>query len=268
MDLVRVDELVRPQGDQAFPPWQAGDAFVAGGTWLFSEAQPAVKRLIDLSQLSWIPFSLTAERLEIAANCNYAALENSDWEGLPGKNLFVAAIRSLSSSFKTYGVATVGGNVCLAYAKGMMAPTFVSLGATYELISRKGEARVVSAAEFQTGVCRTILQPGEYLRKVVVPRAALTRRYVLRRASFNTTSHAIAMVIATRGSVSDSFELTLSAALSYPVKIAVESADAAGSAIDEVCAVHPMVADAHGSAPYRKALLRWLAAEAIAEVSA
>src|SRR2546430_1482962 len=118
MDLVRVDEVVRPLGEHEFPPWQKGDRFVAGGTWLFSEPQPDVTRLIDLSQLPWAPLVVREAEVEIGANCTYSALEASDWSGSPGKDLFGAAIRSLSSSFKTYGLATVGGNICLAYAKG------------------------------------------------------------------------------------------------------------------------------------------------------
>jgi CO/xanthine dehydrogenase FAD-binding subunit len=268
MDLICVENVVRPRGDDEFPPWQRGDRFVAGGTWLFSEPQPDVSRLIDLSQLPWVPFVVRDVEVEIGANCTYTLLEASDWLGLPGKDLFRAAIRSLSSSFKTYGLATVGGNLCLAYAKGMMGPVMVSLGATYELVSAERKLRRVAAADFQTGVCLTVLQPGEYLRRVLIPRPSLSRRAVLKRASFTATSHVTAMVIATALPEVHEVQLTLSGALAYPVRIALDSRRPPHALIDEVCAKHPMMNDAHGSPSYRKALLHALAADAIREVTA
>src|SRR5436305_489841 len=48
MDLNTVSEVVRPRRRESLADWRAGDAWLAGGTWLFSEPQPAVRRLVDL----------------------------------------------------------------------------------------------------------------------------------------------------------------------------------------------------------------------------
>ena len=40
MDLNTVTEVVRPTAREELPPWRDGDAWLAGGTWLFSEPQP------------------------------------------------------------------------------------------------------------------------------------------------------------------------------------------------------------------------------------
>ncbi|MDU6374638.1 MAG: FAD-binding molybdopterin dehydrogenase, partial [Bradyrhizobium sp.] len=37
MDLNTVTEIVRPRTRAELPSWKAGDAWLAGGTWLFSE---------------------------------------------------------------------------------------------------------------------------------------------------------------------------------------------------------------------------------------
>ncbi len=47
MDLPGVTEIADPRT----AAWRDGDAWLAGGTWLFSEPQPGVTRLLDLTAL-------------------------------------------------------------------------------------------------------------------------------------------------------------------------------------------------------------------------
>ena len=272
MDLIHVNTVVRPRDEADLPGWSEGDAFVGGGTWLFSDSQPKVRRLVDLSAVAWSPIVETSSEIVIAANCTYRQLEAHDWSSLPAGRIFPTAIRSLSSSFKTYGLATVGGNIGLAFAKGMMTPVFIALDANYELATAASSAggsstRFVAAAAFQTGMCKTILQPGEYVRSIRVPRAAFARRLVLRRAAHSATSHVTAMVIAAHDPLTGAVKVTLSGALAYPVRFDVETASPLAAQVDAVCAAHPLIADSHGSESYRQLLLRELAAEAIAALA-
>ncbi|MEA2891025.1 MAG: hypothetical protein QOI05_1818, partial [Bradyrhizobium sp.] len=39
MDLNTIKEVAHPQVRDQLPVWTAGDAWLAGGTWLFSEPQ-------------------------------------------------------------------------------------------------------------------------------------------------------------------------------------------------------------------------------------
>ena len=55
MDLNTITEVARPKGSVEAVHWRDGDAWLAGGTWLFSEPQPHLRRLIDLQELSWAP---------------------------------------------------------------------------------------------------------------------------------------------------------------------------------------------------------------------
>ncbi|MCG8477807.1 MAG: FAD binding domain-containing protein [Spirochaetales bacterium] len=266
MDLIDVQTVVRPRSETEIPPWRAGDAYVAGGTWLFSEEQPGVTRLIDLSTIEVEPLSGDERTIRIAATCTYRELlGRMDRLGTAGP-LFVHAIDTLSSSFKTWEVATVGGNVCLAYAKSMMAPVCCLLGATYELAAPAGTTRMVPAESFQIGVCETILRPGEYLREIRIPREACSDRYALEKMSYTPTSHATAMAIARkREHASRNAEgapgarIVLSAATEYPVCVPISAAGAdeeVERAVDAVCSAHPLLDDGHGSAVYRHHMLR------------
>ena len=56
MNLNTITEVRRVSGagDEDFD-WQEGDSWLAGGTWLFSEPQPHLRRLLDLQGFSWEP---------------------------------------------------------------------------------------------------------------------------------------------------------------------------------------------------------------------
>src|SRR3954467_7593757 len=58
MDLTTVTALL-PAPDVA---WEPGDAWLGGGTWLFSQEQPEVRRLLDLRAFGWPPFTTTRGR--------------------------------------------------------------------------------------------------------------------------------------------------------------------------------------------------------------
>lgn len=74
MDLNTITEVARPKpGDEAVD-WRDGDAWLAGGTWLFSEPQPQLRRLIDLQGLGWQALTVSDRGLEIAATCEIAKL--------------------------------------------------------------------------------------------------------------------------------------------------------------------------------------------------
>ena len=80
MDLPAVEQIV-PADRDAVERFGAGDAWLAGGTWLFSEPQPGVRRLHDLTAMDWPPLTAGDGGLEIAATCTLAEL--AAWPGRP-----------------------------------------------------------------------------------------------------------------------------------------------------------------------------------------
>ena len=68
MDLNTLIDVVRQSSDPPGADWRAGDAWLAGGTWLFSEPRPTAHRLVDLTGLGWVSvlglgFVLTEQHL-------------------------------------------------------------------------------------------------------------------------------------------------------------------------------------------------------------
>ena len=75
MDLNTITEVLRPADADAVKKWESGYAWLAGGTWLFSEPQVATHTLIDLESFKWPSLSISPEGLEIAATCKVVELD-------------------------------------------------------------------------------------------------------------------------------------------------------------------------------------------------
>src|SRR5579859_4927807 len=120
MDLHTVNRVRRPARAEEISSWEGGFAWLAGGTWLFSEPQPDVHTLIDLESLRWPSLQSSADGVEIASTCTVAELDRfvdqpSNWPAAP---LFRLCCRSFLSSFKIWNEATVGGNICMSLPAG------------------------------------------------------------------------------------------------------------------------------------------------------
>jgi hypothetical protein len=67
MNLNTIAEVKRPASANQITQWRDGYAWLAGGTWLFSEPQVATDTLIDLDQLNWPALKTSPAGLDIAA---------------------------------------------------------------------------------------------------------------------------------------------------------------------------------------------------------
>ena len=122
--------------------WRDGYAWLAGGTWLFSEPQPAIDTLIDLERLGWPALEASPDGLDIAATCRIAELyrlRRRRPNGPPRRCSASAAIRLLAS-FKIWNAATVGGNICMSLPAGPMISLTVALEGVCTLWPRDGAA--------------------------------------------------------------------------------------------------------------------------------
>src|SRR3954465_5338242 len=103
MNLNTITALRSPKSAAEITQWRNGYAWLAGGTWLFSEPQPATDTLIDLDQLGWTPLQASAEGLDIAATCRIADLYRfagpSEWRATP---LFRECCNAFLASFKIW----------------------------------------------------------------------------------------------------------------------------------------------------------------------
>ena len=69
MNLGTVTTIKRPASADDVSLWRDGYAWLAGGTWLFSQPQPATDTLIDLEGLRWPALQVSPDGLDIAATC-------------------------------------------------------------------------------------------------------------------------------------------------------------------------------------------------------
>jgi len=195
MDLHTIETYKRPTDLEDVRDWQQGWAWLAGGTWLFSEPQPTLNTLVDLEPLGWSEIEFDGERLAIGASCTFAQLLNYDWQAeWRAIAILKSAISALAASFKVTHLATIGGNLCLALAIGVMAPVMVLWDATYEICSPKVAPRYVAARAFQLGVQKTVLQPGEVLRRIWIPQSSLFWHCAFERMGIAETDPALSLV--------------------------------------------------------------------------
>lgn len=265
MNLTTITEVKRPATAEQVAHWREGYAWLAGGTWLFSEPQLATHTLIDLAGLDWPALAASADGLDIAATCPIGALYRFDappaWRAAP---LFKACTDALLMSFKIQHVATVGGNICMSLPAGAMISLTCALEATYTLWPRSGAPRTVAAIDFVTGNHANILEPGELLRSIHVPAAALTRRTAFRRASLTKLGRSAALLIGTQGEAKGDLLLTITAATPRPVQLRfprVPTAAQLRQAIDAAIPADGYFHDVHGSAPYKRHVTGYFAEE-------
>ncbi|MFX0575169.1 FAD binding domain-containing protein [Nocardia nepalensis] len=223
MDLNTITDIVRRPSDRPGAAWRAGDAWLAGGTWLFSTEQPDLRRLIDLTALGWEPLAPSAEGLAIGATCTIRELNAfappTDW---PAAALFTTCCEAFLSSFKVWNTATVGGNICMSLPAGPMITLTVALEATYTVWAADGSERTVDAADFVIGDRRNILAPGEILRRIDIPVAALRKRYAHRRFSLTRLGRSTLFIIATQSPGATDLLLTITAGTTRPVRLAFD----------------------------------------------
>src|SRR5258708_39216663 len=121
MDLNTITDVLRPADADAVKKWESGYAWLAGGTWLFSEPQVKTHTLIDLESFKWPSLTTSPEGLEIAATCKGVELGRfkapPEWKAAAP---FPERCRAVLASFKIGNEATVGGNVVMSLPAGPM----------------------------------------------------------------------------------------------------------------------------------------------------
>src|SRR6201993_3517312 len=211
MDLNTIAEVAHPQTRSDLPVWTAGDAFLAGGTWLFSEPQAHLRRLIDLTDLQWPGLTIHAGGLSIAATCPVAQLDAlaspPDW---PSASLINQCYRAFLASFKICKTATVGCNLCMSLPAGPMISLTSALDGICTIWQADGSERKVAAVGFVTGDGCNVLGDGDLLRQIDIPVDALRRRSAFRQISLTPVGRSAALLIGSVGS-DGGFHLTITA---------------------------------------------------------
>ncbi|MDQ3658020.1 MAG: FAD binding domain-containing protein [Chloroflexota bacterium] len=272
MNLNTIEEIWHSTPHGPLPgAWQAGDSWLAGGTWLFSEPQPHLHRLLDLQGFGWEPITVTAQDLSIASTCTIAQLDAfqvpTDW---PAASLIGQCCRSLLASFKVWNTATVGGNVCMSLPAGAMISLATALEGQCHVIRANGDRDRVPVEAFVTGDHQNVLRLGDLLRSIDIPVSALRKQSAFRRMSLTHLGRSSALLIGTLDSTSGAFMLTVTASTVRPIRLPfpdVPQAIDLRTALDEQIADSMYHDDVHGSPDYRKHLTYHFAEEIRQELS-
>jgi len=271
MNLNTITEVKRPASADHITPWRDGYAWLAGGTWLFSEPQLATDTLIDLDALRWPALEPSPAGLEVAATCRIAELYRyagpPQWRAAP---LIRECCNALLASFKVWNAATVGGNICMSLPAGSMISLTAALEATYTLWPRDAPPRKVPAEDFVTGDHANVLRPGELLRSIHLPAAALAKRFAVRRASLTHCGRSAAFLIGTQDAAAGDLLLTITAATPRPIQLRFKrmpSAEELRRALDERIPADGYFDDVHGSAAYKRHLTSYFAEQIRTELT-
>ena len=271
MDLLNIETYLRPAELEAVKGWEQGWTWLAGGTWLFSEPQPQLKVLVDMEPLGWSEIELVSipslnwegqEKtvLAIGATCPLKKLIQypwqAEWAAVQG---WKSAVAALAASVKVINLATVGGNLCLALSVGTLAPVMVVLGATYEIWNLSGQRRYVAAKAFQLGARRTVLQPGEVLRRVLIPRSHLTWRIDYQRLGVAASDPALAIVVGAYNPENAQLRFSIGASIPAPCLLSFTTIPTAAeieALLESQLPLNCFVDNARASAAYRQQMTR------------
>jgi CO/xanthine dehydrogenase FAD-binding subunit len=261
VDLNTVEEVVSPAGPGQ---WRPGDAWLGGGTALFAEPRPLVRRLLDLPSAGWPAITVREDGLEIAATCTIADLFG--FAGAPEFAAFHGIARgcchAFLASFKIWNVATVGGNICASLPAGPMISLTAGLDGTALLLGPAGAERRVPVADFVTGEGVNVLRDGELLRSVHLPAAAMLGASAFRQGSLHAHGRSAALLIGRRSG--GGVVLTVTAATRRPYRLsfaALPSAEILQVALSERIPIDAYVDDVHGAPAWRRHLTRLYAEE-------
>ncbi len=221
MDLTTVETWRTPTCRDEVWPLGDGDAILAGGTWLFSEPQPSLRRLIDITRLDWSPITLTDSGIEFAATCTIDAVSrlsaallcsHPQWRAAP---LLHQCCTALFASPKIWRTATIGGNLCLSFPAGAMISLTTALDGSVQVWRADGSAYEIPVADFVTGSATNVLAVGDVVRSVHVPASALTARTAFRKLAPSPLGRSGIVVIG-RVDADGGFVLSVTAATVRP----------------------------------------------------
>ncbi len=232
-------------------------------------AQPTT--LIDIQLLDALRgVELADHRLRIGAMTTHARLENAEGADASVPMLAEAAGHIAHPQIRNRG--TIGGSLAHADPAGEWPVVMLALDATVAVRSVSRE-RTVSVDRLYSGPYMTTLAPDEIITDVYVPvneRAWSFQELARRVGDFGLTLVAVSLDIA--GDVCSGARIAVGGATTMPCRAeeaetslngVVLSDEAITTAADAAAGSLPLTSDIHGSAAYRRQLVRVLVGRAL-----
>jgi len=256
LNTVTSYRFARSRADLALAP---GEKVLGGGTWLFSEPQPAVTGLVDLSRMDWPDLEITDAGLRIGATCTIATLVAfaegrgpievpEDWAAA---SAFPVAANALLASFKIWNTATVGGNVCQSFCAASMVSLASGLDGEAVIWTPDGGERRQSVASLMTGNGTNSLGAGEVLRAIELPGHALRSRLPIRKIALAELGRSGAVVTG-RVDADASAVFTVTAATLTPTVLRFDELPDSEALATDVATAPGFYSDPLGAADWRR----------------
>jgi len=276
MDLNTVEVVDIATGRADLWPLAPDDAVLAGGTWLFSEPQLHLRRLVDITRLGWPPVTISGAGIDMAATATIERVARLS-EELPASDphwlaapLFGQCCHALLASAKIWRTATIGGNICLSFPAGAMISLLSALAAEVTVWRPDGSDYRLPITDFVTGAARNVLGPSEILRAAHIPATALRARTAFRKLAPSPLGRSGVVVIARRDQPADGGGCTVSitAATVRPYVFEFPTVPDAESlrAVHATIPTDAWTVDAHGDPDWRRAVSLILAEQVCAEL--
>lgn len=277
-------ELLEPRSlREAAGLLESADAHpVAGGTAVMLMMKMGVlrpARLVSLRAVEERYFAIASGAdggLRIGALATLSALERSD--AVKRHAPVIARALKALSNVRVRNVATVGGHLAHADPHMDLPPLLIALGASVTIVSPAGE-RTLPLEQLYAGYLETTLAHNELIAEVTVPALAGRRAAYLKcttRSADDWPALGVAAVLETgkenEGDVVRSACIVISAATDTPTRLLQAEAALRGTRVDDTAlrraaeaaaAEAGVIGDQHGSAAYKRELLRVYLARAV-----
>jgi carbon-monoxide dehydrogenase medium subunit len=208
--------------------------------------------------------------LRIGAMATLSALERSSLVRSQAP-VIVRTLRTLAN-VRVRNVATVGGHLAHADPHTDLPPVLIALGASVITVSARGGGRTLPLEKLYTGYLETALERGELVAEVTVPkqdgrRAAYVKCTTRSADDWPALGVAVALDVGSENegtTVRDS-RIVISAATNTPMRLAAAEDALRGAKADDIvlrrvgeaaASAANVIADEHGSAAYKRELVR------------
>ena len=250
---------------------------VSGGTAVMLMMKMGVlrpERLVSLRAIEkrYSDIAAASGELHIGALATLTALERSSLVRKEAPVL-VRTLRTLSN-VRVRNVATIGGHLAHADPHMDLPPVLLALGARLVIADPKGE-RTMPLEKLHAGYLETTLGRNELIAEVIVPAQGERRAAYLKcttRSADDWPALGIAAVLAVRDDRVREASLVVSAATDIPKRLAAAEAVLREGRIDDALLKRAgeaaaseagVMGDAHGSAAYKRELLKVYLARAV-----
>ena len=275
-------ELLEPRSlQEAAGLLSDGDAAVrpmAGGTAVMLMMKMGVLRPMRLVSLRAVEKRYSEigagpdGGLRIGAMTTLSALERSSLVKSKA-SVITRTLRTLSN-VRVRNVATLGGHLAHADPHMDLPPVLIALGATVTTVSARG-GRALPLEQLHAGYLETTLERGELIAEVTVPAQGRRRAAYLKcttRSADDWPALGVAVSLdMDNGAVRDA-RIVVSAATDRPTRLAAAEGVLRGARADDItlrragdaaASEAAVIGDAHGTAAYKRQLVRVYVARAI-----